>query len=189
MMTERQNTKLWNRVSHITAIFREKKKPLKIYRMKFEREVYYNHTQFKKAKNYIQNLVDNYKYEEVHQDLLYVNELLNLSPTEYCIYQVSKIVWFFEILRKRSINKMMVDFSKSSEKEYWIMNIENIQHSVACPQNLERFSVKKIVYRDPEYTEAHLSHIIKAAKQDPLKQNPKIQKMTEKLNSIYENVK
>lgn len=85
-MTERQNTKLWNRVSHLTSIFREKNKPLKIYRMKFERQVYYNHTQFKKAKNYIQNLVDNYKKEEVQQDLLYVNELVKLSPTEYCIY-------------------------------------------------------------------------------------------------------
>lgn len=84
---------------------------------------------------------------------------------------------------------MMVDFAKSSETEYWIMNIENIQHSIAKPENLDRFFVKKLVYRDPEYTKKHLSHIIKAAKSETTLQDPKIKKRIKQLDTIYENMK
>lgn len=188
MMTQRENFELWKKVSHMTSIFRKRKSPLKIYRMKFDVRVYKEHTQYKKAKKYIQNLADNYKKEDVLEDLLYIRELIQMSSTEYCIYQVCKMVWFFEIFRKRSINKMMVDFSRTSERDYWILDIQNIQHSKARPENLERFFIKKIGYREPNYLEEQLPEVKNfALEQDEISEA--VARKVKMLDSMYEKMK
>ena len=174
---------------HLTAIFREKGKTLKIYRLKFDIRQYLEHTQFKKAKKYIQSIADNYKKEEVQQDLQYIKDLVALSPTEYCIYQVSKMIWFFEIFRKRTINKIMVDFVKTAKNDYYIMNIRNIQHSRAKPENLERYEVRRLLYRDEAYKNSHLRQVAYFKVGDPAYYSRNVAKKQKQLDEIYERIK
>lgn len=156
MFSQRQNTELWRSVAHLTAIFREPQNFLKVYKLKFITSDYKNHPLFLKAKNYLQDLQNNFNEDDVVADYVYVSKLVQSSPLNYCIYAASKIIWFFEIVRKRHIKKIMIDFVRTSEKEYWIKNIKNIHHCAGNPDNLARFYMKKIEYRDEAYKQKEL---------------------------------
>lgn len=150
-MTQRHDVAQWKHIDHITAIFREHNKFLKIYRLKFETRKYIDHPLYLKAKEYLRNLVNNHTEDNVLEDFAYTQKLEEMSPTNYCIYITCKLVWFFEIIRKRHISKMMIDFAKTAKDEYWIMGIKNIHHRQADPSNLKRFSIRRLEYRDPQF--------------------------------------
>lgn len=190
-MSKRQDFALWKSISHITAIFGNKEgMAAETYRLRYQFHEHQDNALFSvKAKTYIQELYENYDYQTVLKDQRRQAHYLKEDLTKYLLYQAYKIVWYFEIVAKRHIVKMLFVFVKNTVDRYYIMDMRNIHHRPSDPLILDRYVYQTIQFRDPNFKRDYVNKILSEAyTEDPVK-CANVERKREKLSAIYEEFK
>lgn len=191
LMSKRQDFVLWKSISHITAIFGNKEgMAAETYRLRYQFREHQDNPLFSvKAKTYIQELYENYDYQTVLKDQRRQAHYLKEDLTKYLLYQAYKIVWYFEIVAKRHIVKMLFVFVKNTVDRYYIMDMRNIHHRPSDPQILDRYVYQTIQLRDPNFKRDYVNKILSEAyTEDPVKW-ANVERKRKELSGIYEEFK
>lgn len=188
-MSERNNFEEWKKISHFTAILSEHDDNIDEYRCRYIAAEHENEPLFNHYKKYILQLCDNFTFEQIVADRQMQQEAAIHNPKAFCLMQVYKIFWFFEIFVGVHITKMLVCFVRKSATSYYIMDIRNIHYRQSDPTKIKHVNFEKIVVRSAEYAKQHLSHITSDAFMEDEVKKLEVERKKAKLDKIYEEQK
>lgn len=189
LMSRRHDFAMWRTISNVTAIFSEGGGKNDTFRLMYIDKEHQNTPLFEKCKDYILQLLDDYRPEHVLLDHSIQQECSKRNITEFCLRQAYKLAWFNEIYRKRHITKMLLVFVRFNSHRYYLLEARNIHHRESDPANIRRFFVEKIQIRDPEYQKQYLGKIMNDFYKEDEEKVERVEAKRKKLHEIYEQFK
>ena len=187
-MSRRHDFALWKQIENFTAILSEGHGKYDTYRFRYI-DVEHNNPLSERCKDYILQLLDDYRPEHVLADKHMQKESSKRNITECCLRQAYKFVWFHEIFRQQHISKALFIFVKFKPNHYYLLDARNIHYRKSDPRNIRRYYVQRLNLRDPEYEKRELAKIMSDAYMEDEAKNEQVNRKLKQLNEIYEQDK
>lgn len=188
-MSERNNFEMWKQITHFTAILSEHDNNIDEYRCRFIATEHENEPMFNHIKKYILTLYDNCTAEQILADREMQNAAAYSNPKTFCLMQIYKLYWFFEVFVGVHISKMLVCFVRKNAHSYYIMDIRNIHYKLSDPSKIKHVNYEKIIVRTSEYAKQNLANVLSDAFLEDEKKRKQVEKKKVLLDNIYEEQK
>lgn len=191
MMNTRQNDSSWQYIRYISSIMLDKEDIWMVYRFKFIYDEYCfdDKDLWQRAENYVKNLLDDYKYNNVIADRKFCDQLLREDKNLYVQYACFKIIRFHEIHCQIRIDKALFEFTQDEKENLWLFNVTNIHYRSSLEKTYDRFIVKKIELKDANYKKEALVDVYnEKVYWDPVRKKA-IDEKRNMLHYLYEQIK
>lgn len=188
LMSRRHDFALWKQIENVTAILSEGHGKYDTFRFRYI-DIEHNNALNERCKDYVLQLLDDYRPEHVLADKHMQKESSKRNITECCLRQAYKFVWFHEIFRQQHISKALFIFVKFKPNHYYLLDARNIHYRKSDPRNIRRYYVQRLNLRDPEYEKRELAKIMSDAYMEDEAKNEQVVRKLKQLNAIYEQDK